>query len=287
MSQISDLNKMAPTYINFNGEICTADTKLLTVANRSFRYGDGLFESMRLIKGQLKFAELHADRLQKGMKALKIDGYSQMDAWFLKEIVEDLARRNKTRHGRVRLTVYRDAEGLYTPSQNKMGWCLELQPWDEPRYFINAKGLIMDIFTELPKATNYLSNIKTCNSLIYVMASLFKNQNKLDDVFLLNQNGFLCEASSSNIFVWYQNHLYTPALSEGCVEGVMRQVIINIANENKIPVTEAQINPEILYEADEVFLTNASRGIQSVMGFGIRRYFNEMSKLLVEHLNKL
>ena len=278
---------MALLYINFNDEIVPADTKLLPVANRSFRYGDGLFESMRLMKGQLKFADLHADRLLRGMKALKIDGYSQMDAWFLKDRVEDLARRNKIRHGRLRLTVYRDAEGLYTPSQNKMAWCLELQPLEEPRYLLNSKGLIMDIFTELPKATNYLSNIKTCNSLIYVMAALYKEQNRLDDVFLLNQNGFLCEASSSNIFIWYQNHLYTPALSEGCVEGVMRQVIINIAKENEIPVTEAQISPEILYEADEVFLTNATRGIQTVMGFGIRRYFNEMSKVFIEQLNKL
>jgi branched-chain amino acid aminotransferase len=81
--------------------------------------------------------------------------------------------------------------------------------------------------------------------------------------------------------------LYTPALSEGCVEGVMRQVVIKLAGENNIPVTEAQINPDILYEADEVFLTNATRGIQSVMGFGVRRYFNEMSKLLIDELNKL
>jgi len=274
-------------FINFNGEILPADTKLVTSKNRAFRYGDGLFESMRLMKGQLKFPELHADRLQRGMKALKIDGYSQMDAWFLKEKTADLARRNKAKHGRLRLTVYRDAEGLYTPSQNKMAYCLELQPMDEPRYFLNDKGLIMDIYTELPKPTNYLSNIKTCNSLLYVMAGIYKTQNKLDDVFLLNQNGFLCEAGSSNIFIWYQKHLYTPALSEGCVEGVMRQVIIDIAKKNNIPVTEAQINPEILYEADEVFLTNASRGIQSVIGFGVRRYFNGMSKILMEELNKL
>jgi len=119
------------------------------------------------------------------------------------------------------------------------------------------------------------------------MAGLYKVQNKLDDVFLLNQHGFLCEASSSNVFVWYQNHLYTPALSEGCVEGVMRQVIMETAKKINIPVTEAQINPEILYEADEVFLTNATKGIQSVMGFGVRRYFNEMSKVLIEELNKL
>lgn len=275
------------TFINFNGEIVPADTKLLSIANRGFRYGDGLFESMRLMKGQLKFADLHADRLQRGMKALKIDGYSQMDTWFLKEKVEELAFRNKVKHGRLRLTVFRDAEGLYTPSQNKMGYCLELTPVEEPRYFLNSKGLIMDIFTDIPKPSNYLSNIKTCNSLPYVMAGIFKAQNKLDEVFLLNQNGFLCEAGSSNVFVWYQNHLYTPALSEGCVEGVMRQVVIKIALENNIGVTEAQINPDILYEADEVFLTNATRGIQCVMGYGVKRYFNKLSKMLVDELNKL
>src|SRR6201996_9239552 len=274
-------------FINFNGEIFPADAKLLALNNRAFKYGDGLFESMRLMKGQLKFPDLHADRLQRGMKALKIDGYSQMDAWFLKEKTADLARRNKAKHGRLRLTVYRDAGGLYTPSQNKMGYCLELQPIDEPRYFLNEKGLIMDIYTEIPKPTNCLSNIKTCNSLPYVMAGIYKEQNKLDDVFLLNQHGNLCEAGSSNIFIWYQKHLYTPALSEGCVEGVMRQVIIDIAKKNNIPLTEAQISPDILYEAEEVFLTNATRGIQCVMGFGVRRYFNKVSKLLVEELNKL
>ncbi|HZX57216.1 MAG TPA: aminotransferase class IV [Mucilaginibacter sp.] len=278
---------MMPLYINFNGEILAADSKLLSVANRAFRYGDGLFESMRLMKGQLKFADLHADRLQRGMKALKIDGYSQMDTWFLKEKVEQLASRNKTRHGRLRLTVYRDSEGLYTPTQNKMGYCLELVPMDEPRYFLNDKGLIMDIFTELKKPTNYLSNIKTCNSLIYVLAGIFKTQNKLDDTFLLNQDGNLCEAGSSNIFVWYQSHLYTPALSEGCVEGVMRQVVIKLAKQSNIPFTEAQINPDILYEADEVFLTNAAKGIQWVMGFGVKRYFNQLSKGLIGELNKL
>lgn len=278
---------MVPLFINFNGEIVPGNTRVMTIANRGFRYGDGLFESMRMMKGQLKFADLHADRLQRGMKALKIDGYSQMDAWFLKEKAEDIALRNKAKNGRLRLTVYRDSDGFYAPSQNKMGWCLEMQPLEEPRYFLNTKGLIVDVFPELSKPCNYLSNIKTCNSMIFVMAGLFKAQNKLDEVILLNQNGFLCEASSSNLFVLYQNHLYTPALSEGCVEGVMRQVVMKLAGQNNIPVTEAQINPEILYEADEVFLTNAARGIQNVMGFGVRRYFNEVSKLLIDQLNKL
>src|SRR6195952_4735178 len=142
---------MTPVLINFNGQILPQNSLLLPVANRAFKYGDGLFESMRLMKGQLKFANMHADRLQRGMKALKIDGYSQMDTWFLKDKVEQLASRNKIKHGRLRLTVYRDAEGLYTPTQNKMGYCMELQPMDEPRYFLNEKGLIMELFEELPK----------------------------------------------------------------------------------------------------------------------------------------
>src|ERR1700721_2634488 len=112
---------MTPNFINFNGEISLADDKLVSVQNRAFRYGDGLFESMRMMKSELKFAALHADRLQRGMRALKIDNYSQMDTWFLKEKAGDLARRNKAKHARLRLSVFRDGEGLYTPTQNKMG----------------------------------------------------------------------------------------------------------------------------------------------------------------------
>ncbi len=278
---------MSSAFINFNGAILPAGQQLLTVQNRGFRYGDGLFESMRLMKGKLKFVDLHADRLQKGMKAMHIDGYSQMDTYFIKEKVEELATRNKIKHGRLRLTVYRDAEGFYTPTQNKMGYCLEIQPVDEPRYFLNTRGLIMDTYEDMSKPIDVLSNLKTCNSLLYVMAGIFKTQNNLDDAFILNQNGYLCETVSANVFVLYKNTLYTPALSEGCIGGVMRQVVMELCAENNIPVTEAQLEPEILNQADEVFITNASRGIQWVMGYGRKRYFNETSKLLMEALNKM
>ena len=123
--------------------------------------------------------------------------------------------------------------------------------------------------------------------MLYVMAGLYKTRNNLDEAFILNQSGNLCESISANVFVLYQGYLYTPALSEGCIGGVMRQVVMDIATKQGIPVVEAQIAPEILYEAEEVFITNASRGIQWVMGFGIKRYFNEMSKVLMDELNKL
>jgi len=259
----------------------------MTINNRGFRYGDGLFESMRLMKGELKFAALHADRLQKGMKALKLEGFSHVDEYFLKEKIEELARRNQSGpNARARLTVFRDSGGLYSPVSNKFAYALEVTGIDDPAYISDPKGFITDVFEDVYKPINPLSNYKTCNSMIFVLAGVFKNQFTLDEVFILNQNGYLCEAMSSNIFLVHDKQVYTPALSEGCISGVMRTVVLKLAKENGIPLTEAQIDPAMLNEADEVFITNAARGIQWVMGYGRKRYFNETSRFLLEKLNE-
>ncbi|WP_395804892.1 aminotransferase class IV [Daejeonella sp.] len=274
--------------INFNGQIVPSDQQILSVNNRGFRYGDGLFESMRYMNGAIKFPELHIDRIQKGMKVLKLDNNSHIDSWFLREKVEELVRRNKIGNdARVKLTVFRDADGLYTPDSNKTGYVLESQALNDSQYTLNPKGLIIDVFDELTKPINILANLKTCNSLVYVLAGVYKNQHALDEVMILNQNGFLCESISSNVFVVYDRKLYTPALNEGCIGGVMRQVVMRLAKENNIELVEAQVNPEILNEADEVFITNATKGIQWVMGYNNKRYFNEVAKFLSEKLNQL
>jgi branched-subunit amino acid aminotransferase/4-amino-4-deoxychorismate lyase len=279
---------MSVEYINFNGSILPADQLIFKANNRGFRYGDGLFESMRYMKGKLKFPEMHIDRVQKGMKLLRFDNCSLIDAWFLREKVEELVRRNRIgADARIRLTVFRDSEGLYSPVSNKFGYVIEVQKLDVSQYILNKKGLIIDVYDEIPKPVNALSNLKTCNAMIYVLAGIYKNQNALDEVLLLNHHGFLCESMSSNVFVVYDRKLYTPALNEGCIAGVMRQVVMRLAKENDIELVEAQINPDILNEADEVFLTNASKGIQWVMGYNNKRYFNEVSRFLSEKLNLL
>ena len=258
------------------------------MANRGFRYGDGLFESMRWMKGEVKFAELHADRIKRGMKILKLEGYSQIDTYFLRQTIAELIRRNKTGpNARVRFSVFRDAEGLYNPSSNKIGYAIEVTKISETDFTSNNRGLIVDIYDEVPKPINILSNLKTSNSLVFVLAGVFKNQHSLDDVLIINQNGFLCEAMSSNVFVVYNNQIYTPALTEGCIAGVMRHVVMKLAKENNLVITEAQINPAILEQAEEVFLTNAAKGIQWVMGYNNKRYFNETSRFLLNQLNKI
>ena len=275
-------------YILHNDEYFTANHPVLTASNRSFRYGDGLFETIRMVNGKLQFPEYHVDRLKAGIKAMKIEGSVLLDEYFLKQKTAELCKKNKLKDNvKFRLSVYRGGEGLYTPEINKYGYVLEATPLDTNQYEINKKGLIVDVYNEMTKPVNVLSNYKTSSSLIYVMAGLYKKQHKLDETIILNQHGFICETISSNIFVVYDKQIYTPALSEGCISGVMRKVVMQMANANNIPIVEAQLNPEVLRQAEEVFVTNAVGGIRWVMGYGRKRYFNEIAKNLSVMLNQL
>lgn len=275
-------------YILFNDEFYNADEPVLKASNRGFKFGDGLFESMRMCNGKLMFAEQHADRLRAGMKALKMEGYALLDEYFLRQKTAELQKKNKLGvNARFRLSIYRDGEGLYTPQINKIGYLLEAKPLETSAYELNQKGLIVDVYDEITKPLNKLSNYKTSNAMVYVMAGLFQKQNRLDEAMILNQQGFLCESTSSNVFVVYQNQIYTPALTEGCIAGVMRTVVLQLAKTYNFNLVEAQISPEILKEAEEVFVTNASSGIRWVMGYGRKRYFNEVAKELSAKLNAL
>lgn len=276
------------SYILFNDEFFNSDQAVIKASNRSFKFGDGLFESMRMCNGKLMFAEQHADRLRAGMKALKMEGFTLLDEYFLRQKTSELQKKNKFNGNvRFRLTIYREGEGTYAPLINKYGYLLEAIPLEQSNYEINQKGLIVDVYDELTKPINKFSNYKTNNAMVYVMAGLFQKHNRLDEAIILNQDGFLCESTSSNIFVVYQNQIYTPALTEGCVAGVMRSVVLQLAKTHNYNIVEAQISPEILKEAEEVFVTNAVGGIRWVMGYGKKRYFNEVTKSLSAKLNAL
>src|SRR5690554_3389103 len=269
-------------FLDFNGEISHSEEAILKASNRNFRYGDGVFESMRWENGSVSLLNFHAERLQKSMELLKMEGGKRFSESFLQDKIESLLRRNSLRDQacRVRLSVFRDGEGLYTPSTHESAYLLEVATLDKVSNVHNQAGLIIDVFTDHKKSANALANIKSANALLYVLASIYRKKHALDDVLLINEQGFLVESANSNIFIWYRNQLYTPALSEGCVDGVMRRSIIEFATANDIEIIEAQINTQILNEAEEIFLTNAVHGMQCVLGYQKKRYFHKLSKEL-------
>jgi branched-subunit amino acid aminotransferase/4-amino-4-deoxychorismate lyase len=133
---------------------------------------------------------------------------------------------------------------------------------------------------------NKLSGFKTLNAQLYVMSALYAREKGFDEALLQNSKFSIIEATSSNIFIVSNGVLYTPTLDDGCIAGTMRMNVINLALENKIKVYECTLNPHNLLSADEVFLTNAIRGIEWVVAYKTKRYFNEMSKKLLNILNE-
>lgn len=278
---------MRVNYQNINGQLLPETKAVLLSENRAFRYGDAIFETMLWEHGRIRLLPYHVERLQQSMQVLQMNGWEDFDVDFIDGAVKELLRKNEwgQRACRIRLQVYRDGGGLYSPVTNRAGYVLSCTPILIERGELQAKtGLIVDVYTEHYKAASSLSRLKSTNSLIFVLAGLYRKKRGLDEVVILNQDQLLCESLSSNIFISYNNQLFTPALGEGCVAGVMRRRILELAPELGVDIVEAKIDPQILHDADEVFLTNALRGVQWVMGYKQKRYFKHWSTKFQEAL---
>lgn len=256
--------------------------------NRGFRYGDALFETIRVINGIPCFVEDHLKRLRKGATTLKmhINGSLQFND-FYNEIEELLKKNNIAKGGRIRITLFRDGGGLYAPSRNNISWVTEVKALDNNYYHLNDNGLVVDLYEEVRRTPSVLSEIKTTNCIPYVLSGIYKDENNLDDCLVLNNKGNIAEAISSNIFLYQNGSLYTPPISEGCMDGVMRKQIIRIAtDELGLTVHEDPLAVGYLRRVDEVFLTNSINGIQWVSAFREKRFFNDTSRKLINSLNE-
>jgi branched-chain amino acid aminotransferase len=172
------------------------------------------------------------------------------------------------------------------PDSNECTFYIEVYPYEVNHFELNAKGLEVDIYQDIKLQKCFLSNYKTKAGLTYVMAALSAKEKGLDDVFLSNDRGNILETSSCNVFVVSNGVLYTPGLDEGCLAGTMRMQVINLAISHGIKVYECAILPQNLLAADEIFVTNAIRGINWIGGYRTKRFFNNMSRKLIVLLNE-
>lgn len=275
-------------FINHNGTMIPSDQPSVSHTNRAFRYGDALFETIRIVNSKPLFLQEHVNRLIDGLRVMKMLTPINLNTAILEKLIVELAQKNNIgTDGRVRFSVYRNNGGFYTPTDNQVSFLLEVYPIEEKGYSLNTKGLLIDIFNDFKKTPNALASIKSANSAVYVMAGVYKTQHQLDECVLLNDKSQIIETVSSNIFAVKNGVLYTPPVADGCVNGVMRKKVIEIAKANKIAVYENSIMQSVLLGADEIFITNTIKGIQWVVAYKQKRYFNETSKKLVEKLNEL
>lgn len=273
--------------INVNGKLVDDSEPVLMAANKGYRYGDGLFETIKVCQGEILLENLHFERLFSGLSILKYE----VPKFFKKERIRDeilkLCQENKAdKLARIRISVSRGNGGLYDEDQ-KLQYLIECWPLNESVNQLNENGLVIDIYPGARKSCDPLSNLKSANFLPYSMAALYAKEKKLNDCLVFNTEGNIADSTIANVFLIKGEIIKTPALSQGCVSGVMRRYLLSGLRKAGYNVQETSVNETDLEQADEFFLTNAINNIRWVKQCGNTTYTNQYILKIHNHMKIL
>lgn len=266
-------------YFVHNGQLFREGKAVISPDNRSFRYGDGLFETMRIVKGDIKLKQFHFERLLSGMKLLHFDIPEFFTPANLESDILSLCEKNRVETGAIiRMVIFRSDGGLYDLDDMRPNYIIQSMAFQQvPQLKDDGKGIVIDIYPDASKACNAFSSIKSNNFLPYLMGVIYAKQKRLDDCVILNQYGRIADATAANIFCVKNKVIYTPPISEGGISGVTRRFLLKELPAAGFNVEEQPLTIEELEAADEIFLTNAIRGIRFVDQFRNRKYASQIS----------
>ena len=271
----------------FNGEYVQIDDIQYKDLKRGFSFGDGAFETIKVINGKPVFLKHHLKRLNSAIEKLKLCPDKHLQLNFIEPVIIDLLQLNEIYEGGfIRISVYRSGQGTYLPETNNLSYIIESNRLKENSYSTNKKGVKIGVYNDILKPLNILSPYKLANAQLYVLASVFFKENQLDDALIKNENGNIIETTNSNLFISSNGVLYTPPLSEGCVGGIMRMQVINLAITNGMLVYENPIQLQHLLSADEIIITNSIKGIRWIGQYKDKRYYNSLANKLTDLLNQ-
>jgi branched-chain amino acid aminotransferase len=274
--------------INFNGTIVSQDTNILT-QNRAFLYGDAVFETVKIVNSEILFLEDHYFRLMSSMRVVRMEIPMNFTMEYFEEQLLSLVIDNAfSDSSRARITVFRNDGGYYLPQTNTVSFLINVVGIEDALYAFAQKEYEVDLFKDFYVTKQLLSSIKTTNRMLNITASIFASENGFDNCLLLNDSKNIVEAIQGNIFMLMGNKLITPPVSEGCLNGVMRKQILEIAKKmESLEVVEEVISPFDLQKADELFITNVIKGIQPITKYKKKDFDVVLSKVLLEKLNAI
>ncbi|MFY0604673.1 MAG: aminotransferase class IV [Flavobacteriaceae bacterium] len=248
--------------LNFNGTLVSDIENIISSDNRAFKYGDSLFETLKISNNRIIFWEDHYFRLMASMRMLRMKIPMNFTLENLEqEILKTIPTDSNTTLFRARLSVFRKDGGFYTPETNTIDYLVEVS-----ELIIDKKANYrVDLFKDFYNYSGLLSTLKTNNKILSTVASIYAKENDLDNCILLNERKGVAEVTNGNIFIVHGNHIKTPAITEGCLKGVLRKKIIEIIEAHTdFTIEETAITPFEIQKADEVFITNSIIGIQPV-----------------------
>jgi branched-chain amino acid aminotransferase group I len=241
--------------VYLNGSLLPQSQAKISPFDLGFLYGYGLFETMRAYSGRIFRLEKHLERLSRSAKLLGLP----LNAFDLKKACHDTLQANKLKDARIRLTVSM-GEGEAIPALPKhprptvLVTAARYVPLADEAY---RKGYRVVVSTIDRDSQSPLSRLKSANYLNNILARIEDKAAGADEAILLNERGFLCEGSASNIFMISKGNLITPGEESGCLPGITRQVVLELAQGLGIGTSEREVRLEELLHADEAFLTNS------------------------------
>lgn len=255
-------------------------SEVASMDNRAARFGDGLFETMRWHRGQILFAEQHWQRLRAAARRLQLQLPDTIGPEQLNRYANRLAKALRADvHVRLRLTVCRAGGGAYLPETNSATWWLEGQPIPD-FYRADVPAIKACLYRGLHKNFSAVSFFKNIGSTVYVLAALQAQRQGCDEAILINDNGYVVESSSANVFLVRRQTVITPPLTSGCIAGVLRGRLLAFLRGQRRPVQERPVGVRQLQEADELFLTNVIRGIIPVHTLQRKHYSHAYTREL-------
>lgn len=258
-----------PEFVYLNGELVPVGEARISVFDHGFLYGDGLFETMRAYHGRVfKLAE-HLARLEKSARLMELALAWSSDE--LQQAVYATLARNGLTEAYIRLTVTR-GEGPVGIDPRLCGrpnliiMAREMPPYNEKTYTDGIRMIIVQTRRNLAGACP--PEIKSLNFLNNIMARLELNRAGVTEGIMLNYRDEVAEGTVSNVFIYKDGRLLTPAPECGILPGITRAVVMDIARAAGIPMLEAVFKKEELLAADEIFMTNSGSEIIPVVQIG-------------------
>jgi len=274
--------------VNFDGKLLSEGTDFLNHDNRGLKYGDSLFETLRVVNGKVFFWEEHYLRLMSSMRILRMEIPMNFTMEFLEEQIITSVNANELQNEvvRIRLTVFRKNGGLYKPTTNDVSFIIETKELTSPFYIIEDKVYEVELFKDFFVNPDMLSTLKTNNRVLNVVGSIFAKENDFQNCLLLNSNKQVVEALNGNLFLVRDKEIKTPPTSDGCLKGIIRNKLIEIIkNIEGFTLVETSISPFELQKADELFITNSIIGIQPVTKYRKKNFDNVVARNLLGKLN--
>ncbi len=272
--------------INFNGTL--TDSNSIAITNRGYRYGDALFETIKVVGKKILFWEDHYFRLMASMRILRMEIPMTFTMEFLQEQILETLNANTLNdsNAKIRLLVHRVEGGLYAPTNHDIEFIITAEALANDFYLLQDTAYEVDLFKDYYVSPDLLSTLKTNNKVLNVVGSVYASDNDLDNCLILNTNKNVVEALNGNLFLVKNSTLKTPPLTDGCLKGIMRKQILDIARTiPEITVVEESISPFELQKVDELFITNVIQGIVPITKYRKKIYTSELSRSLLSKLN--